>query len=560
MRYLSLFTGIGGFELGIKQAYESNTEHALIGEESKSQERSQGGKRASNKHGVQLHTGDGTAPLCVGYSEIDKYAIQIYQKHFPEHKNYGDITRIVPEELPDFDLIVGGFPCQSFSIAGKRGGFNDTRGTLFFDIARIIRIKKPRYLLLENVKGLLSHDGGKTFDTIIRTLDELGYDCQWQVLNSKNFGVPQNRERVFIIGHLRGTGRPKVFPIGEDERTVDEGSKKGVQQIANTLRARDYASWRGNHLKELVGGSQSKRVYDKFGISPTLSTMQGGNLQPKIITRQPLRFLERNQKNVDGEYSFTVDTSNTGGVRVDDQIRRLTPTECERLQGFPSEVRKEITIEICKQVNANSAETSSNTSHTGQENAVQKIVLISCVEKGVEIRSQGKLLLSVNTATDQNKSVLSILPEDFVRLVVGLTSIVEKITGGGKVESQAKGQGLTLQKSGENSVSLYGKGITQLVSDAKLDLTTLKRLTKSIISYPFGIQATDTNLITLFSCVMDVISGYIPDEIQKSNSLKFQFRTELGWTYGISDSQRYKTLGNAVTVNVIKAIMERLTQ
>lgn len=201
-------------------------------------------------------------PLCVGYSEIDKYAIQVYEKHF-DHKNYGDITQINEAELPEFDLLVGGFPCQSFSIAGKRGGFNDTRGTLFFDIARILKAKQPRLLLLENVKGLLSHDEGRTFATIISTLDELGYDLQWQVLNSKNFGVPQNRERVFIVGHLRGTHRPEVFPIGSNGK-----ENNGI--VCPTIRATHYKS---------------------------------GDNQPVIRE----------------------------GVK----IRRLTPTECARLQGFP---------------------------------------------------------------------------------------------------------------------------------------------------------------------------------------------------------------------------------
>ena len=177
MKYFSTFSGIGGFEKGINNAF-----------------------------------GMGRHPECVGYSELDKYAIQTYQKHF-NHKNYGDITKIDEKTLPDFDLLVGGFPCQSFSIAGKRGGFKDTRGTLFFDLARIVREKQPRNFIFENVKGLLSHDKGNTFRTIISTLDELGYDCEWQVLNSKDFGVPQNRERVFIIGNRRGTKRPDVFPL-----------------------------------------------------------------------------------------------------------------------------------------------------------------------------------------------------------------------------------------------------------------------------------------------------------------------------------------------------------
>src|SRR3990167_7409423 len=137
---------------------------------------------------------------CIGFSEIDKYAITTYTKHFPTHKNFGDAAKINPDELPDFDLLCGGFPCQSFSIAGKRRGFQDTRGTLFFEIARILEVKRPKLVLLENVKGLLNHNKGETFKVILQTLEELRYEAQWMVLNSKFFGVPQNRERVFIIG------------------------------------------------------------------------------------------------------------------------------------------------------------------------------------------------------------------------------------------------------------------------------------------------------------------------------------------------------------------------
>ena len=142
---------------------------------------------------------------CIGYCEIDKYAKQAYEAMYDTGGElyFDDARKIVPEQLPEFDLITGGFPCQSFSIAGARKGFDDTRGTLFFEIARIVAVKKPKYIFLENVPGLLNHDKGRTFETIIHTLDELGYDVCWQVLNSKNFGVPQSRNRVFIIGYLR---------------------------------------------------------------------------------------------------------------------------------------------------------------------------------------------------------------------------------------------------------------------------------------------------------------------------------------------------------------------
>jgi DNA (cytosine-5)-methyltransferase 1 len=172
MKYFSMFSGIGGFELGI-----------------------------------------GSRGECVGFSEIDKSAIKVYKKHFPEHKEFGDATGIIPEGIEDFELLCGGFPCQSFSIAGNRGGFKDTRGTLFFEIARILAVKRPKLLLLENVKGLLSHDNGRTFGTILSTLSELGYICEWQIFDSKDFGVIQTRPRVFILGHLRGKSEPGVFPI-----------------------------------------------------------------------------------------------------------------------------------------------------------------------------------------------------------------------------------------------------------------------------------------------------------------------------------------------------------
>lgn len=309
---------------------------------------------------------------CVGYSEIDKYAIQVYEKHWgcithtqqqekgigvkerqpskctnrctnrfnsSVHKNYGDITAINVSELPDFEFLCGGFPCQAFSIAGKRGGFDDTRGTLFFDIARILKEKQPRLFLLENVKGLLSHDNGNTFKTIISTLNELGYDLQWQVLNSKNHGVPQNRERVFIIGHLRGTPRPKVFPFrvcNESDGTL--GGKDKKVSVARTLRARDYKDGYQNLIKRvghMKGFRRYNQTFDKSGITEALDTSGGGGHQPcvpedmKIAnTLTPDAYLARGKrKRVNGKAVLT--------SMHERRIRRLTPLECERLQGFP---------------------------------------------------------------------------------------------------------------------------------------------------------------------------------------------------------------------------------
>ena len=282
MKYFSLFSGIGGFELGIHNIRPVEL--------------------SSNKRPKELNSIENKLQQwqCVGYSEIDKYAIQIYKKHFPTHKEYGDVTNIQWSNVSDFELLCGGFPCQSFSIAGKREGFNDTRGTLFFEIAQAAQEKHPRLLLLENVKGLLSHDKGRTFGTILNTLDELGYDLQWQVLNSKNFGVPQNRERVFIIGHLRTTPRPQIFPL--------EGFGMGKTHPAVCLTERGYRSQRNGTYVE-------------------------SHPQPKIKmkianTVTPDAYLARGErKRVDGKPVLT--------SMHERRIRRLTPVECERLQGFP---------------------------------------------------------------------------------------------------------------------------------------------------------------------------------------------------------------------------------
>ena len=190
MKYFSTFTGIGGFEIGIQQAYEKNRSK-------KNREYSSAKWDSKN---TKSRTREWEYPICIGYSEVDKYAIQIYEKHFPKHKNYGDIKRANYEQLEDFDLVVGGVPCQSWSIAGKRGGFDDERGNMWFECFKILRAKQPKYFLFENVKGLLSHNGGKSMERICEELCECGYGIDFEVLNSKNFGVPQNRERVFIIG------------------------------------------------------------------------------------------------------------------------------------------------------------------------------------------------------------------------------------------------------------------------------------------------------------------------------------------------------------------------
>lgn len=339
MRYFSMFTGVGGFELGVNKAYENNQAREHLSEWRTSRNDSKSNRFKPN-NSVRKTRRDSEYADCVGFSEVDKYCNQLLSIKWPTVKNYGDATKINTTELPDFDLLVGGFPCQSFSIAGKRRGFDDTRGTLFFDVARILRDKKPRNVVLENVKGLLSHDGGRTFTTIIRVLSDLGYFVEWQVLNSKNFGVPQNRERVFIIGHLGGEPARKVFPIRQSDELSQKSRGKGqIENKYSTAITTDYR--KGVHsggetyaigtLRTHKDGQGFRAI--KQNISPTIPARarEDGSGQPVIS--KTVR--------TGGMGSPYGSKQNWDSYELEGKIRRLTPLETERLQGFPDNWTKD---------------------------------------------------------------------------------------------------------------------------------------------------------------------------------------------------------------------------
>ena len=314
---------------------------------------------------------------CVGFCEIDKFARASYQAI---HDTKGelelhDITTVSDEFIRGIgrvDIICGGFPCQAFSIAGNRRGFEDTRGTLFFEIARFASILRPKYLFLENVKGLLNHENGITFETIISTLDELGYNVEWQVLNSKDFGVPQNRERVFIIGHSRRYRSRFLFPLsGENQPTSSQSVIKigNVNPSGNGMNGEVYqadglaptlTTNKGEGQKIAIKSNTIKQfgvlqpnfnqcgvVYETDGIAPTIRAYQGGGLEPKIIQRG-------HGYNQGGEHDIAPTlTSNSyhENNHLSDgfRIRKLTPRECWRLQGFP-----DWAFDKAQEVNSNS--------------------------------------------------------------------------------------------------------------------------------------------------------------------------------------------------------------
>lgn len=305
MKFLDLFAGIGGFRLGMEAA----------GHE------------------------------CVGFCEIDKFARKSYKAiHDTEGEiELHDITEVSDDTIRGIgrvDIICGGFPCQAFSIAGKRQGFEDTRGTLFFEIARFASILRPRLLFLENVKGLLNHDKGNTFETILSALDELGYDVEWQVLNSKNFGVPQNRERVFIIGHLRGECTGKIFPIGRNTKQAYELPRENI--TTNTLTAR-YGAAQSNGL--YIIESEQKKIRIKEATSQGYAEATIGD---SVNLSHPNSKTRRGR--VGKQIANTLLTGESQGVvEPDFRIRKLTPKECWRLQGFP-----DWAFDKAQEVNSNS--------------------------------------------------------------------------------------------------------------------------------------------------------------------------------------------------------------
>ena len=267
-RAIDLFAGIGGIRLGFANAFKENIEFVFS-------------------------------------SEIDKYAQQTYKANF-DGDVAGDITKIDEKDIPSHDILLAGFPCQAFSIAGKRLGFEDTRGTLFFEVARIIKYHKPKILFLENVKGFVNHDNGNTFRVVKETLEEMGYKVFTKVLNAKNFGVPQNRERIYIVAFLDDI--EFEFP----EALCTEVSIKS--KLQKDVLEKYY--YNGKPLFERIKDDvvnensiyQWRRQYvreNKSGVCPTLTANMGT-----------------------GGHNVPI-------VRDKKGIRKLTPRECANFQGFP---------------------------------------------------------------------------------------------------------------------------------------------------------------------------------------------------------------------------------
>ena len=430
IRVLSLFSGIGGFEQGMIQS--------------------------------------GYPYTVVGYSEWDKYASEIYNRNLGDTIakgaiNYGDATTINTSELPDFDLLIGGFPCQPFSVAGLQRGVADTRGTLFYDIARILTDKRPRYFLLENVKGLLGHDSGKTFQKILETITECGYVVQWQVVNSKHFGVPQNRERIYIfgyqvVGHTRGQRRPQVFPL-----------TKGYGQ--NSLEI--------NILAHNDKYRRTSQVFDPSGATEAIDTCGGGGHEPCIPvcgTPELERLLEHPEEEEIGPRAV------------------LTPDRKEKRQNG----RRVKDVE------------EPSFTLTGQD--------LHGVAVPVQLRKSNNFTKGQSRFLGENDPVPTLSSSDY------------KSPNGVAIQIRSKQGGF---KKDQNTASTISGGAHSGGNHSDMDLIGITNIGDESEA-PYMVRR-----LTPIEC--ERLQGF-PDN----------------WTEGISNTQRYKSLGNAVTVNVTEVIAEAI--
>lgn len=252
---------------------------------------------------------------CVYSNEWDKYAQKVYQMNFGD-KPEGDITLVDENKIPDHDILCAGFPCQAFSISGKQKGFEDSRGTLFFDVARIVKAKKPKVVFMENVKNFASHDNGNTLKVVQNTMIDLGYDFYYDILNSLDFGIPQNRERIYMLCfrkdlNIKNFDFPKPFELS----TFVEDLLLSDEDVSNLIIDRQDLVLKNTEIKEntskvirigTVGkGGQGERIYSPKGIAITLSAHGGGVF------------------------------AKTGGYLINGKTRKLHPRECARIMGYP---------------------------------------------------------------------------------------------------------------------------------------------------------------------------------------------------------------------------------
>ena len=290
MKHLDLFSGAGGFSLGLKQA--------------------------------------GFSIKKTYFSEIDKHAIANYKQNFKDAEYIGSVSNVRGGDLPKIDIITFGSPCQDFSLAGKRKGMDGDRSSLILEAIRLIQECRPRFFIWENVKGTFSSNSGEDFAAILQAFTNIGgYRLEWQLLNTKRF-LPQNRERIYLVGYIGEKRGRKIFPIPENNRSIDELQKQ--QANTCTLTTRYGANGNGSYIAQREFNAQKVVKISK----EIIGAMRGRNplnSSDRTTGSPTVQRLEINKNNV----TNTLTSVQKDNLVVTDRIRRLTPIECERLQGFP---------------------------------------------------------------------------------------------------------------------------------------------------------------------------------------------------------------------------------
>lgn len=487
-KFIDLFSGIGGFHTAFKE----------IGGE------------------------------CVFASEIDKFAKQAYTTlHGLEP--HGDITKIDAKDIPDHDVIAAGFPCQSFSVAGKRGGFEDARGTLFFEVARIAAEKHPKVLLLENVKGLVGHDKGKTLDTIVKTLNEIGYRVDFEVLNSKYFGVPQNRERIFIVairedlvanepwkiegntvvpkGKRRISGYEDVKTFNFDWPTNDTVEKRLVDVLEPAVDEKFYLS--EEKTAQLVARLEDAESYETRIIDPSNSGRESAlreysEVSPTLTARD-----YKDPRMVGHRESKIIETT---GINLSKQATEV----------------KNIT-DVSGTLMARDYKGFGNQEMTG---VVEGLPIREATKKGFAIASEGD---AVNIMFPTSKTRRGRVGKDGQAQTLEASGVNQGVV----LPAIGASRGRNIDNPSDRTPGNDVEQRLEINSGGTSNTLTSVQKDNYVVEPPLRIRK-----LTPLECWR--LQGFTDEQ---HNAVEAS---------GISNSQRYKQAGNAVTVNVIEAIGTRL--
>ena len=516
-KFIDLFSGIGGFHTAFKE----------IGGE------------------------------CVFASEIDKFAKQAYTTlHGLEP--HGDITKIDAKDIPDHDVIAAGFPCQSFSVAGKRGGFEDARGTLFFEVARIASERQPKVLLLENVKGLVGHDKGKTLDTIVKTLNEIGYRVDFEVLNSKYFGVPQNRERIFIVairedlvanepwkiegntvvpkGKRRISGYEDVKTFNFDWPTNDKVEKRLVDVLESAVDEKFYLSEEKtsklvakledaeSYETRIIDPSNSGRestLREYSEVSPTLTSRD--YKEPRMVGHVDIKGHDALKRVYDPNHVGTTLTTMGGGHREP----KIIETSGINLSKQATEV-KSIT-DVSGTLMARDYKGFGNQEMTG---VVEGLPIREATKKGFAVANEGD---AVNIMFPSSKTRRGRVGKDGQAQTLEASGVNQGVV----LPAIGASRGRNIENPSDRTPGNDVEQRLEMNSGGTSNTLTSVQKDNYVVEPPLRIRK-----LTPLECWR--LQGFTDEQ---HNAVEAS---------GISNSQRYKQAGNAVTVNVIEAIGTRL--